>query len=397
MSVVVTSASNRIAYTIVNSLGSKGIPVITCDFVRFAMSFASRYSKDYFVYPSPYTRQMEFIEALTDKLMSYKCEVLLPVHEETFLISKYQKEISKITKIIVPEYNKILTAHNKDKWTNIALKLNIPVPKSYDIKNIKKNIQDINDIKFPILIKPKQGGGAWGILEVKKKEQLISILNQHDFFARPWNRFFIQEKIIGHVQCVAMLFRYGEFRAKVAYKQLRDYPFSGGQATLRISNKHELAEKYLKEMLSELQWHGVCQADFIIDKNTNIPYMIDINPRFWGSLVQGIASGIDFPYLMYKMALEGDVKPIHGFKTGVVTRWIGGDIRTFYGYIRSSKNKKRGIYEYIFPRMGKITYDDFKLKDPLPFFVWFADVALRAIRNRTIRAISHETLKGIWK
>ena len=37
----------------------------------------------------------------------------------------------------------------------------------------------------------------------------------------------------------------------------------------------------------------------------NEPKLIEVNPRFWGSLALAIYAGIDFPYLLYKLAMEG--------------------------------------------------------------------------------------------
>src|SRR5439155_4298107 len=138
---------------------------------------------------------------------------------------------------------------------------------------------------------------------------------------KPWNQFFVQEKIAGHTHCVAMLFNRGQLRATVGYRQLRDYPVRGGQATLRVSVRNERAEAHLRRLLESLRWHGTCQADFIIEDGSETPYLIDINPRLWGSLTQAIASGVDFPYLIYRLAKDGDIPPVTSFTTNVVTRW----------------------------------------------------------------------------
>lgn len=37
------------------------------------------------------------------------------------------------------------------------------------------------------------------------------------------------------------------------------------------------------------------------------PKLMEIDGRFWGSLEVAIALGIDFPYLFYRLAVDGDV------------------------------------------------------------------------------------------
>jgi predicted ATP-grasp superfamily ATP-dependent carboligase len=186
-------------------------------------------------------------------------------------------------------------------------------------------------------------------------------------------------------------------RAKVAYKQLRDYPVTGGQATMRVSIRSEIAESRLEQLLESLNWHGVCQADFVVDKHTQVPYLIDLNPRLWGSLAQAIASGVDFPYLIYRLAREGDVETVAGFKTGVVTRWIGGECGGFLPHFKRSPSKWHFVKEFFFPPTRATLYDDFSLTDPRPLFVWFADALLKAVKYRSLRAVSHESLEGIWE
>ena len=103
MSVIVTNAKSRIAYNIVKSLGKRGIDVHTSDFVPLSMSFASRYSKSNFLYPSPFKYQKGFIESLIKNITRLKTDVLIPVFEETFLISKYKTELMKHVKLVIAE------------------------------------------------------------------------------------------------------------------------------------------------------------------------------------------------------------------------------------------------------------------------------------------------------
>lgn len=397
MSVLVTNARNRIAYNVVRSLGEKGIELYTADFVSRSMSFASRYSKGHFVYPSPFSDPEGFVQRLIEEIRRLGVDVLIPVFEETFLVAKHAQRMSGHVSMVLPEYEKILIAHNKDKWAELARQLGIPIPRSVPIETLRADAGAAADLRYPVLVKPKQGGGAWGIRQVESAEGLKALLDRDDCNGLPWSRFFVQEKIAGETHCVAMLLNRGQLRAKAAYRQIRDYPATGGQATTRVSAHNHEAEAHLQALLESLKWHGVCQADFIVDRDSRMPYLIDLNPRLWGSLAQAIASGVDFPYLIYQLAREGDIAPVAEFRTGVVTRWIGGELGAFFPHLRRSPAKLRFIRDFLFPPTRTALFDDFSLADPLPLVAWTADVLVRAVKFRSLRAVSHDSLEGIWK
>ena len=397
MSVIVTNARNRIAYNVVRSLGQKGIRVYAADFVSWSMSFVSRYAAGHFVYPSPFREPDAFVACLVDQIGRLDADVLIPVFEETFLIAKHRDRFPSRVSMVLPTYDQILTVHNKDRLEALARRVGIPVPATYPAEEMRAASALQSNMRFPVLIKPKQGGGAWGIQEVPSADMLAQLLARHDWTDRPWERFFIQEKINGPTHCVAMLFNHGALKATVGYRQLRDFPPTGGQATMRISCRHEKAEEYLHRLLAELRWHGPCQADFIIDGRTDEAYLIDINPRLWGSLTQAIASGVDFPYLIYRLAKDGDVPPVTTFQTDVVTRWIGGELAALPARLRNAPDKLPVVRDFFFPNKAAAMLDDLSVSDPLPFLAWTSDAVYRAMKFRTGRAVPHDSLDGIWE
>src|SRR5664280_1509105 len=54
--------------------------------------------------------------------------------------------------------------------------------------------------------------------------------------------------------------------------------------------------------------------------------LIEVNPKFWGSLDLSIVSGVDFPYLTCKMCIDGDIEPVFNYKENVTFRWIFPDL-----------------------------------------------------------------------
>ena len=158
---------------------------------------------------------------------------------------------------------------------------------------------------------------------------------------------------------------------------------SGGTATFRMSIKNPAGEEQLERLLKHLSWNGPCQADFIISQKDGKAYLTDVNPRFWTSLYQSVASGVDFPYLTYRLATGEDFEPILDYKEGVQTRWFWGDLRVFVSRFKNG-SKGDAFLDFIKSFKSGIKYDDFKLNDPLPFFIFPIFPIYQIIRQRSL-------------
>jgi hypothetical protein len=75
----------------------------------------------------------------------------------------------------------------------------------------------------------------------------------------------------------------------------------------------------------------VVQLDFRWDGTADgTPRLIEVNPRFWGGLFQSIESGVDYPWLLYRMMVDGTVPAAPDVRLGQRTKvpmvWILGAI-----------------------------------------------------------------------
>ena len=60
----------------------------------------------------------------------------------------------------------------------------------------------------------------------------------------------------------------------------------------------------------------------MIDPRDNIPKMIEINPRLPGTTESSIVAGMDFPYMLYKMALGERIRSTYRYKLNRKFRWL---------------------------------------------------------------------------
>jgi len=368
MSAIITFARNRIAYIVLKSLAEKGIKVVTCDSVYPAMAFFSKYSKNYFIHPSFTQDPNSFIHTMLSRVKTMKPKVLMPSHDETLLISYFKDKFERYTKVPIASYQKMNIARDKTKMAKIANELSIPVPKTYSIKNLDELLHISELLDYPAVIKIPRGRGAWGLTYVHTKSELIkSYKKTIQNFGYNSGAPFVQEYIPGDGYGVSMLFNQGEPRALFTHKRLMEYPITGGASVDRISVKNPQMEEYARDLLSHLGWHGVAMVEFKFDRRTRKPYFLEINPRFWGSLNQAVCSGVDFPSLLYEMAVNGDVSPVFNYKVGVRTIWVLGQLQTILNATKNGYGTK--ALKRLKSLANNAYYDDFSVTDIVPFMI----------------------------
>jgi len=169
----------------------------------------------------------------------------------------------------------------------------------------------------------------------------------------------------GEALGVSLLFNgNAEPRALFVHKRLREYPLRGGPSTLRESVVRPTVAELGTRLLRALNWYGVAMVEFKVDPRDGVPKLMEVNPKLWGSLSLAIASGVDFPALLYRLAIEGDIEPVFDYRVGVRCRFLLGDVLHFLA------NPDRFRLQPSFFRFGDAaTHGDiWDWRDPTPAF-----------------------------
>ncbi len=398
MRVLVTSANMRMAHVIAKALASRGVEVIVADSVPRSFSFFSRYAKGHFLYPSPYSEQEAFVQCLLKNVESLGCDVLIPIHEETFLIAKHIDDFVGKVGLALPTYDQILAVHFKDRFFALCQNLDVPIPRSRILNWVSEAKKVSQEFRFPVVLKPRQGGGNYGIEYINKAEDFTyryrACLEKHRLTPE---RLIVQEYIdVGKKFSQAFVYDNGKMVASFADIHLRDYPASGGSGTFRESTHEPQLEQLGRRVLDHLCWHGVAECEFIRERHSGKPYMIEINPRIWGGVNSAVSAGLNIPWILCCLAtgLRDQIGPLV-YRDSVRTRWFWADLQVFPHYFRSSQRKFRFALEFFNLLTSKVVCDDFDPKDPLPFFVWPMKKIWKVIRHRAWNPPSYG-IQGEW-
>ena len=360
--VLVLDAQMRNSLAIIRSLGKKGLEVDAGEETKFATGFFSKYCNNHIVYPSPTKSPEEFIIYMLNLVKSNHYDVIFPVTDATVIsIVKHKTEFSKHTIVPFTDYQTLMKASDKAQTLRIAMENGIPCPKTYFVDGLSDLEKGMDEIDYPVVIKPRISFGARGIAICESADDLI--LKYKRVYAE-YGASLVQEYIPpGDEIGVYALFNYdSEPIAVTVQRRIRSYPVSGGPSTVRETIMDRKLIDTAFELLRILEWQGVAMVEFRVDARDNVAKLMEVNPRWWGSLQLSILSGVDFPYLLYKMVTDGEVEPNLDYKEGVVCRWmLPGDILWFL----SAPNKIGNLREFC---RFRTNYDIISLKDPGPTF-----------------------------
>jgi predicted ATP-grasp superfamily ATP-dependent carboligase len=368
--VFVTDGRSLAALAIVRSLGQKGIEIHCGEEFKHNITFFSRYVTKRIIYPSPQKEPLKFISAMLDLVKNKKYDMLMPVRDETSLmLSKYKEELSRYTNLYLANFEVMNTFRDKGETVRVAMRHNIPCPKTYFPE--ETSLAEIkNSAPYPLLIRPRVSSGSRGIRPVRSSDELDSAYSKvKEEYGEP----IIQEQIPKKGYCTACVLLDRDCRkvAAFTYERVKEYPLSGGPTVVGVSCNNESIKEYALKLLRGMKWTGVAEVEFIIDPNGE-PKLLEVNPRFWMPLNLAIYSGVDFPYLLYRLAMGEKVEPVTSYKVGIKYRWV---LPSEVLWLMQTSDKLQGLKEFFNFWEDGTCYGELSLSDPMPV----AGVMLQAL------------------
>lgn len=364
--VILTYCWNRVGYTILKSLHSKGLKVWAADTSKKNICSMSKFCTGSFIYPDPFKEEDAFIKVLKEKITELRPRVLMPTHDESVVIMRHRDEFPK--ELIIPYENadKLLMLANKAESTEVARKAGVVIPEIY---------HSVDEVKrYPVVFKTVIGNSAKGVYFPKNREELLKLMDEHKD-----EETLLQEWISGtdySVDCV----RWDGFCKMSVYHALVTKTDGGGTTTQREIVEMPQLEAEAKKLMDAVDFHGVCGMDFRYDPETNKIAYIETNARFTGGLATPVAAGFDIPWVVYQLATEGKCDEPINVRIGTRTKWILGDVITLVGRMLKMKWNLKELKQ-VFSFRGFDAFDDYCKEDKKAILGEFSYYFEKLVRN----------------
>lgn len=356
MTVLLTDAQLRKTLAAIRSLGNRGIDIIASEDTRWTTSSFSKFCRRGLVYPKPGKEPEAFYQWLVKTIQENAIEVLFPMDDNVMnVVMLHKEELQKSCRMLLPDAENYNNANDKGLAVEAARKSGLDCPETWLLKNEHDllNLETlIADLVFPLVIKPRKSNGSRGIAVVNRREDFVGqYLQVHKSFPFP----LIQEYISpGPRFDVCLLFNdKSQLRASFVQKELRHFPLDRGPSTVQESVFRPELVELAAGLLRDLNWQGIAEVEFMYDEKDRKLKFMEINTRFWNSLYLSILAGVDFPWLLYRLIMDGDVSEVSNYRTGVKCRWsLPGDILHFLANKNRFKmdpplwaGKRSGVYD----------------------------------------------------
>lgn len=383
--VLVTDGEQRAALAVVRSLGHAGHPVYVCAARPRPLAGASRWCRDAARVADPLSDPEAFVRDVRELVRRWRVGVLLPIADPSLLaLLDARDESDALPDVVVPfpDARTFRRISNKAELLALARCVGIATPDQRVIAS-REHAAEVDAAAFPlpVVLKPARSVGEHagrraklGVRHAAAPNELSRALAEFPPQAFP---LLVQQRIEGPGIGIFLLTWEGRTLAAFAHRRLREKPPSGGVSVYRESVAADPAlVARSRALLDQVGWCGVAMIEYKVDAETGVPYLMEVNGRFWGSLQLAIDAGVDFPLLLVRAALGADPEPVVQWREHVRSRWEWGEVDHLLSRLRRSAaelalpadapGRWRAVRDFLTVRRGDRA-EVLRRDDPRPF------------------------------
>ena len=368
---LVLDGHSRAAIECVQALGRLGVAVDVAAESPACASFQSRYARERFAQPSQ--SSSVFIEWLRRVDAVHHYDLIVPATEISLLgLLQLDAKDPTRSRAVLPSNQALNVALDKQQTWRLAKRLNIRVPRSVLIESA--DLQTAETCGYPAVLKPiRSQVSIDGKFVTASPGVVFDEEERRNFLLRwlPHGPIVQQEYVPGHGVGIELLYDHGSKLWHFAHRRIHELPLTGGASTYRqsiVPERHLLAAA--EKLLDELKWHGVAMVEFRVDSFANF-WLMEVNPRLWGSLALSIDAGVNFPLGLLRLARGESPGAQPAYRSGYYTRDLPNDLRWLRLNLRADSQDLRlltrprltSFAELIRPLFGRESWDHFDWHD----------------------------------
>ncbi|HME11389.1 MAG TPA: hypothetical protein VKF79_00910 [Candidatus Acidoferrum sp.] len=301
-SILVTDEHYKHTLGLVRHLGTRGARVSILAISPFSPVCSSRYCRA--ALPLADKSIDAFLAGALDAVSSDSFDLMMPVsYPKTLALARHISDFLPYVKIELADARQIELAANKTCMGKLAVRVGVAAPQSAVPHTLEEVERLAKELKYPVVVKPQRESAGRSVSYARNSDELESLCAPF-FTGLPGNAEppLLQEFIPGYGCGFFATYQHGVCKRIFMHRRVREYPASGGVSTCAQSFYDPKLAACGRKVLDALHWHGVAMVEFRHDSRDNEFKLIEVNPKFWGSLDLALAAGADFPGDLCRMA-----------------------------------------------------------------------------------------------
>jgi predicted ATP-grasp superfamily ATP-dependent carboligase/protein-tyrosine-phosphatase len=242
-----------------------------------------------------------------------------------------------------------------------------------------------DELGLPLVLKPRTSY-ALGDIATKRSAQVVRNMAELDRQLRSgaWDGCVAESFFPGVGVGLSVLARRGKILFAYQHRRLHESSETGA-STKRVSEPADPALlAAARPLAAAARLDGVAMFEFRVDRSSGRHVLLEVNPRFWGSLPLAVAAGADFPALWWDVAVRG--RDVEGaYRPGVLKSDLTGEFDRVVNRFEEASGLERlraaaaGLATAIMLPRARETADSWAADDPEP---WIEERRTLAVRAR---------------
>lgn len=365
------------------SLGRKGVPVVAIAFDASHPLTKSKYVTESHVVTSSRKNYAQFRDSLAAVASQEHVSTLVPMNEyDIYTIVRYPEAFTDLSLPIV-NWDSFETVWDRKALLNVAADVGIPTPET-------TLLSEWNEWSAPTVVKSRysiietENNLAYPGVEFVGTDESLDIARvEREMCHEPLIQRYIDNGTEFGFFAVA---NEGEPIVTFQHRRVRSTNYFGGASAHRVAADEERLNILGRRLLRELNWTGPAMVEFRRNDSTGEFKLMEVNPRFWGSLALGIAAGVDFPWIYYQLS-QGSVAECGGdYDQTTRASYLRAELQYVQSLLFDSYPayvEKPDVIPSIAAQIASLpgsSFDMASLDDPLPF-VWDVIYSSRQLLN----------------
>jgi predicted ATP-grasp superfamily ATP-dependent carboligase len=264
----------------------------------------SSYVRRFIRSPSFSKQPVEFLRFVMKLVRGGEYDVLLPTHEQTYILSRFRDAFTPHVGLALPAFASQERLQNKAEFSRVLDELRLPQPETAIVRT---RAELHRDWQYPFYLKLAHSTAGGGVFYIENHVALRDRARrlEADGLLRDNTDVLVQRPARGVLSTVQAVFNYGEMIGVHCFEARR--LGVGGMSTARSSADHPVVRDHVARIGEHLTWHGAFFIDYFYDAASAQPEYIEANPRI-GETVNAMLAGINLPQTLVRIAL-GETPP----------------------------------------------------------------------------------------